>query len=152
VRRLVARLATRRPIARLVDALHTPLYRVTRGALGGSLLGAPVLLLTTRGRRTGQPRTNPVLFVEDGERLVVAASDGGRPRPPAWYLNLVAEPRVEARVGRRVRQLRARAAAAEERERYWPQLDRIWPFELYRARSAREIAVVVLEPAPPGEG
>ncbi|MGL6278731.1 MAG: nitroreductase/quinone reductase family protein [Gaiella sp.] len=109
--------------------------------------GFPLCYLTTTGRRSGQPRTVPLLHVADGDRVVLFASNWGKPAPPAWALNLDAAPTVELAVAGRSRSMRARRATWEEAERYWPQARRIYPgYEGYRRRARREIAVFVLEP------
>ena len=96
--------------------IHVRLYRLTGGVLGGHVGRMPVLLLTTTGRRTKKQRTTPLLYLADGDRLVVVASYGGAPQHPAWFLNLEATPDVEAQVRRDRRRVRARVATAEERE------------------------------------
>lgn len=130
--------------------LNVWLYRVSRGWLGGRMGRAPVLLLHHRGRKTGKPRVTPVLYLPDGERLVVVASRGGADANPAWFGNLLAHPRTQVEVGRARRPVVARRATADERAAYWPRLVEIYPsFDLYRRRTEREIPVVVLEPACP---
>jgi deazaflavin-dependent oxidoreductase (nitroreductase family) len=107
----------------------------------------PVLLLTTTGRRSGQPRTTPVIYVRDGERLVISSEQTGQQRPASWPLNLQSDPRVTVRLGARTDPYRGRPAAADEVERYWPALLWAWPaHETYRARSGVR-HVFVLEPA-----
>jgi deazaflavin-dependent oxidoreductase (nitroreductase family) len=141
------RSAVRRMAQRLVCGLHVRLYELSGGAIGGRVGRAPVLLLTTRGRRTGRLRKTPLLYATDGDRLLVVASNGGAPRHPAWFLNLEANPEVEAQVRSQTKRLRARAASAEERERYWPLLLSLYPrYATYRSRTSREIPLVVLEP------
>lgn len=126
---------------------NVALYRWTGGKVGGSLDGNPVLLLHHVGRRTGEPRVTPLLYLRDGDDLVVVASMGGVPKNPAWYVNLVAAPRTRAQVGREVRQVRARTASAQERVRLWPLLVANYPaFSVYQERTDREIPVVVLAP------
>jgi deazaflavin-dependent oxidoreductase (nitroreductase family) len=127
--------------------IHVRLYRLTGGGLGGRVGRAPVLLLTTTGRRTKRQRTTPLLYLADGDRLVVVASYGGAPQHPAWFLNLEATPDVEAQVRRDRRRVRARVATAEEREAYWPRLVAIYRYyDSYQRKTSREIPVVVLEP------
>jgi F420H(2)-dependent quinone reductase len=122
-------------------------YRLTKGRLGGRLLGMPVLLLTTTGRRSGERRTVPLTYFEDGDALLVVGSKGGSPRHPAWYLNLVADPGAEIQVGGERRHVRARAATAAEAERLWPMvLARAPVYGKYRAKTTREIPLVLLEP------
>jgi F420H(2)-dependent quinone reductase len=130
----------------ILKALHGGAYRLTKGRLGGRLMGMPVLLLTTRGRRSGEPRTIPLTYFEDGEALLVVGSKGGSPRHPDWYLNLEADPDVEIQVGGEHRRARARRATAEEAARLWPTvLARAPVYGKYRARTTREIPLVLLE-------
>jgi deazaflavin-dependent oxidoreductase (nitroreductase family) len=134
---------------KLTGALHTALYRLTGGRIGGRLYGAPVLLLTTRGRKTGKTRTTPLLYLEDGDRLVVVASKGGAPRHPAWFLNLTADPEVTVERGRERLPMRAHEADEEERARYWPQVVAMYPgYAGYQEKTSRRIPLVVLEPRP----
>lgn len=132
---------------KLGGGLHVRLYRLLGGAFVARIGRAPVLLLTVRGRKSGRLRTIPLLYVPDGERLVVVASNGGAPSHPAWYLNLKASPEVAVQVRRHRNAMVARDANPEERERYWPQLVAIWgPYTSYQAKTEREIPIVVLEP------
>jgi deazaflavin-dependent oxidoreductase (nitroreductase family) len=133
---------------RLTGAIHSALYRVSGGRAGGSFGKAPVLLLTTTGRRSGKRRTAPLLYLEDGERLVVVASKGGDPRNPAWFANLGANPDVEVELGRRRERRRARVASAAERAELWPRLVELYPsYGEYQGKTSREIPVVLLERA-----
>lgn len=126
---------------------HVRRYRETDGEVGYLWNGAPTLLLTTTGRRSGEERTTPLIFGRDGEDYVVVASQGGRPQHPGWYHNLTASPEVGVQVkGERFR-ARARTATPEERARLWPLMNGIWPhYDEYQARTERVIPVVVLEP------
>jgi deazaflavin-dependent oxidoreductase (nitroreductase family) len=135
-------------VIRAMSALNTWAYRATGGRLGGRFLrGAPVLLLTTTGARTGQRRTAPLLYLRDGDRLVVVASKGGMSKHPLWYRNLLAHPEVEVEVGRERRTMVARTAGPEERAALWPRLVAMYrAYADYQARTPREIPVVVLEP------
>jgi deazaflavin-dependent oxidoreductase (nitroreductase family) len=127
--------------------LNVPLYRASRGRLGGRVGRAPVLLLTTTGRKSGQQRTAPVLFMAEGETLVVIGSNAGNERPPAWSLNLKANPEADVEVGPKRRRVRARVAEGEERAELWRRMNEQYGgFEAYSARTARDIAVFVLEP------
>jgi F420H(2)-dependent quinone reductase len=129
-------------------AVHRLLYRASRGRIGGSLWGLPVVLLTTTGRTSGQARTVPLLALRDGEDQVVIASYGGLDTPPAWWLNLEREPRALLQVGGRTRPVVARTAAGEERERLWAAVTERAPGYLgYQRRTSREIPVVVLSRA-----
>lgn len=105
-----------------------------------------MLLLTTTGRRSGKRRTVPLSYVDRGDVLVLIGSKGGAPRHPAWYLNLEANPEVEVQIGREHMQLRARRASADEAGRLWPEvLARAPGYGRYRARTSREIPLVLLE-------
>jgi deazaflavin-dependent oxidoreductase (nitroreductase family) len=132
---------------RWTGKLNVPLYRLSGGRIGGRIAKAPVLLLTTTGRRSGQPRTAPVVYLVDGERLVVIGSNAGNEGAPAWSLNLKANPDAEVEVGRKRRPVRARIAAGEERADLWRKHNEQYSgFDEYEARTDREIAVFVLEP------
>jgi len=136
-----------RAFLRAFSSIHTHLYELSGGTIGARVRAAPVLVLTTRGRRSGKLRTTPLLYLTDGERLVVVASNGGAPRNPGWFFNLEAHPDAVVQVRREHRRVQARRATAEERDRYWRQLVAIYPaYESYRAKTSREIPLVVLEP------
>lgn len=138
----------RRPFLKVLSAANVAVYRWTGGRVGGRMGKAPILLLTTRGRKSGKRRTTPLLYVEDGERLVIVASQGGAPTHPAWFLNLRADPNVTVELGRERRTLRAREAGDEERERYWPRVVAMYAgYARYQERTSRRIPLVVLEPA-----
>lgn len=133
---------------RWVGKLNTPLYRLSRGRLGGRVGRAPVLLLTTTGRRSGQPRTCPVVYLRDGEDLVVINTNAGNDRRPAWSLNLMADPAAEIEVGGRRSRVRARIAEGEERADLWRRHNEQYSgFDDYAERLERDISVFVLEPA-----
>ncbi len=127
---------------------HVRRYRETGGAVGHSWKeGSTVLLLTTTGRRSGKPRTIPLIYATDGERYVIVASKGGAPENPGWYRNLEQNPEVELQVEDRVFPARARTTSGEERERLWRKVNEVWPhYEEYAQRTEREIPVVALEP------
>jgi F420H(2)-dependent quinone reductase len=144
-----SRLSTSMPAwaLRLSGKLNVPLYRLSRGRIGGRVGRIPVLLLTTTGRRSGQQRTAPVVFMKDGERLVVIGSNAGNTRPPAWALNLRANPDASVEVRADRRDVRARVAEGEEREDLWRRINQEYSgFDDYKARTSRDIAVFVLEP------
>jgi len=128
---------------------HVRRYRETRGEVGHIWRrGAKILLLTTRGRRTGEPTTTPLIYEQADGGYVVIASKGGAPEHPGWYRNLAKEPRVEVQVKGEVFPARARTATGEERERLWRLAARQWPdYDAYQKRTEREIPVVVLERA-----
>lgn len=132
---------------------HVARYRATGGAEGYLWNGAPTLLLTTTGRRTGQPRTAPLIFARDGADHLVVASVGGMPKHPAWYRNLQAEPRAQIQVKSDVIDVVARTASDEEKPRLWAIVNETWPnYETYQSRTDRVIPVVVLTPAEQGGG
>jgi deazaflavin-dependent oxidoreductase (nitroreductase family) len=128
-------------------ARHLRDYVQTGGEKGHIWRGVPTLLLTTRGRRSGSLRRTPLIYGRSGDAYVVVGSRGGHPRDPSWFLNLRDEPEVTIQVGSDVGDARARIAHGDERERLWAEMVAIWPdYERYRARTDREIPVVVLEP------
>lgn len=131
-------------------AMNEPVIAEFRARGGVVSRKYPVLLLTTTGRRTGQPRVTPLNFSVDGDRLVVVASAGGASRHPAWYLNLVADPAVTIELGRETFSARARTAEEPDRTRLFDQQAALMSFfDGYRRRvKAREIPVVVFEAAP----
>jgi F420H(2)-dependent quinone reductase len=133
---------------RWTGKLNIPLYRLSGGRIGGHIAEAPVLLLTTTGRKSGQQRTAPVVYLKDGENLVVIGSNAGHNRTPAWSLNLKANPAAEVEVGRETRQVQARIAEGEERADLWRKHNEQYSgFDEYEARTDRDIALFVLEPA-----
>jgi deazaflavin-dependent oxidoreductase (nitroreductase family) len=132
---------------RALGKLNVPVYRLTRGRLMGTIGKAPVLLLTSTGRRSGQPRTAPVLYLRDGERVIVIGSNAGNTRAPAWSFNLKANPEAEVQIGGERRLVRARLAEGEERAELWRKMNAQYAgFEDYSERTSRDIGVFVLEP------
>jgi deazaflavin-dependent oxidoreductase (nitroreductase family) len=123
-------------------------FRANGGKVGGQFAGAPLLLLHTTGARSGQERVNPVMYQDLGGPVAVFASKGGAPTHPAWYHNVVANPEVTAEIGTETRRFRARTATGDERRQIWDRQKQEYPgFADYEAGTAREIPVVVLEPA-----
>jgi F420H(2)-dependent quinone reductase len=128
-------------------ALHRLLYRASGGRIGGRIWGRRVVLLTTTGRRSGKLRTVPLLSFRDGDDVVVIASYGGLDQPPAWWLNLEANPEAELEEGRTRRMVTARTASGDERARLWRHVTEQAPGYLdYERRTKREIPVVLLQP------
>ena len=122
-------------------------YRVTNGRIGGYLAGGPVLLLSTTGRKSGEVRTVPLLYIRNGESFVIVGSNGGTATHPAWWLNLKANPAAKIEVGKRRVRVRAEAAGPKEKKRLWPRLVEMYDgYESYRRRTDREIPVVLLHP------
>jgi deazaflavin-dependent oxidoreductase (nitroreductase family) len=125
--------------------IHRRVYRVTGGRLGGRLAGLSMLLLTTTGRKSGEPRTTPLTCMADADDWVIVASNNGSDLEPAWWLNLKAQPRAEVQVMGDRWIAEARQADAGERERLWPQLvDYNPPYGVYETRTSRQIPVVIL--------
>ncbi|MDH3606819.1 MAG: nitroreductase family deazaflavin-dependent oxidoreductase [Acidimicrobiia bacterium] len=133
---------------RRLSRLHAALYRATRGRVGRRLVASDMLLLTTRGRISGRLHTVPLLYLADGETLVVVASWGGRDYHPHWYLNLLAQPAATANVAGSSRPVVARTADAAERSTWWERVQKAYPgYRTYQRRTRREIPIVFLEPA-----
>jgi len=132
----------------LMSRLNTWVYRLSGGRLAGRFPGgAPVLLLTTIGRKSGQPKTAPLLYLQDGDDYVVVASKGGMSQHPLWFKNLEANPRVEVEVGSRKIEATARRATREEKAALWPKLVGMYSsYADYQARTTRDIPVVILTP------
>jgi deazaflavin-dependent oxidoreductase (nitroreductase family) len=130
-------------------AAHIQLYRWTGGRLGGRAGKAPMLLLTVTGRKSGRPRTTPLVYLPDGDRRILIASFGGDDRHPQWYLNLQANPEATVQIGAETHRVRAATATAEEKAELWPRIVQIWPgYEGYQRKTERDIPVVILTPAP----
>ncbi len=135
--------------AHLLNRVHRSILKLTRGRVGWYAYGMPMLELTTTGRKTGEKRTTMLSSpVQRGETIVVVASLGGSDVHPAWYLNLVAEPRVEVNFrGRGTRPMQARVADAAERAQLWPEVVKDHRnYAAYQRKTAREIPLVLLEP------
>ena len=135
-------------------AEHIALYRSDpekahdwdSSSLGGPGI-LPTLLLTTKGRKTGEPRVLPLIYGTTGDSYIVIASKGGMPKHPVWYLNLVAEPKCELQVGAKGLTAGARVAEGEEREQLWKQMVEVYaPYTKYQEATERTIPVVVLDP------
>jgi deazaflavin-dependent oxidoreductase (nitroreductase family) len=140
------------PDVSLVGEEHVKRYLETAGQEGYLWNGAPILLLTTTGRKTGTARTSALIYGQDGEDYLVVASKGGGPEHPLWYRNLVDDPQVKVQVRDRRFAAHAHAADDDERPRLWDIMRQIWPnYDVYVTRTTREIPVVVLRPDEDGE-
>jgi deazaflavin-dependent oxidoreductase (nitroreductase family) len=129
----------------LFGAEHVRAYRETGGERGYHWRGTTILLLTTVGRSSGEPRTTPLIHRIDGERWIVVASKGGAPANPSWYENLLANPEASIEVRDETVPVRASTAEGEERARLWSLMTEAWPaYDDYQANTEREIPVVVL--------
>jgi len=137
-----------KPIIRLMSHANTWIYRVSGGRLGGTWIrGAPVMLLTTKGRKTGELRTTPLLYLRDGNDIIVVGSQGGMSKHPLWYLNLEATPDCEVEIGSTRTLMRARRVSDDEKAELWPRLTKMYrDFDDYQARTERNIPVLRLAP------
>jgi deazaflavin-dependent oxidoreductase (nitroreductase family) len=140
------KLALKDAFAKQASALNIFLFRRTGGKIGGSMgKKAKILLLTTTGRKSGQPRTVPLVYTPDGDRLVLVASYGGDPRSPAWFHNLTANPLVTVEIGSEKKTMRAEVADADEKQRLWPMVVATYKgYEGYQRKTDREIPLVIL--------
>jgi deazaflavin-dependent oxidoreductase (nitroreductase family) len=133
----------------LITRVQRFLYIRTGGVIGASIFGVTMLLLTTVGRRSGAVRVTPLLYIEDGERLVVIGSNAGDDRNPAWWLNLQAQPRARVQVRTQHFDVVARRADPAETARLWPKLIAAYRyFDRYKDKTRRDIPVIVLERSP----
>jgi deazaflavin-dependent oxidoreductase (nitroreductase family) len=130
----------------LLGEKHVRVYRETNGEQGYIWNGVPILLLTTRGRKSGEPRTIPIIFTRYQNSFVIIASKGGSPVHPQWYLNILADPNVTVQIKAEVFKAVARTAESPEREVIWLHAVETWPnFDVYQSRTTRSIPVVVIE-------
>jgi deazaflavin-dependent oxidoreductase (nitroreductase family) len=138
----------RSKLMELLWRVHPRLYRATGGRFGGRMVGNDILLLTTRGRKTREPRTVALSYFSDGDAYVVVASYAGQPKHPGWWLNLEANPEATIELGSNVMRVRAHEAGGDERERLWTMIcERESGYKVYESRTTRKIPVVVLDPA-----
>jgi deazaflavin-dependent oxidoreductase (nitroreductase family) len=134
-------------LTRIATKTHVAIFKGTKGRVMGNFDGAPLLVLHHRGARSGLPRETPIIYLEDGENLVVVASMGGQEVNPAWYHNLRAHPDVEVQIGGDRRRVHARLASKAEADALWPRLTAMWPaWDTYKTRTDREFPVFFLEP------
>ena len=154
-RRLLLAIASAKPFTWIAANVYAPLdgrlYKRSGGRFSLSHLGRrpalQTLLLTTTGRKSGQPRPTPVLFLEDDGRLVVVGSNFGKDSHPAWTANLLANPDATAQIRGDQRDVRARLASEEEKQRLWPRLLEIYPpWQEYTGRTDRSFRAFFLEP------
>lgn len=136
-----------RMMMRMIAGTHEFWYRLTGGLIGGRFGRVPILLLTTTGRKSGKKRTMPLVYMADGDNMVVIASNGGSDQHPAWWLNLRSNPKAEVQVGRDVKAVVAEKASGEERDRLWREVNELYHgYDEYQRNTEREIPVVVLRP------
>ena len=137
-----------RVVSLIVTGTHKALYRLTGGRVGGRMGTMDILVLTTTGRKSGEPRSTPLAYFRDGANLIVVASANGAPTAPAWYLNLQSKPEVTVVMGQTTQQMRASTADPADRARLWPMIVRQAPnFAGYAKKTSREIPVVILQRA-----
>ena len=138
----------RAPDISLIGEEHVRQYRATDGEVGYLWNDAPILLLTTSGRRSGELRTSALIFGRDGDDYLVVASMGGAPRHPSWYLNITAQPNAEIQVRADRIPVIGRTASDDEKPRLWRIMTDVWPnYDAYQTRTDRSIPVVVLSPS-----
>jgi deazaflavin-dependent oxidoreductase (nitroreductase family) len=134
-----------RMVMRIMGSIHRFLYRRTRGKIGYNFRGGHVLLLTTTGRKTGKPHTWPLMYIADGDALIVVGSNGGLDRDPAWCHNLRSNPQAEVEIAGTARPMRAEEAHGEEWDRLWQILIAQAPFyDDYRKATQRKIPLMIL--------
>lgn len=135
-------------IVKLMSKANTWIFRATGGKLGNKFLrGAPVCLVTTIGRKSGEPRVAPLLYLQDGADVVLVASKGGMSHHPLWYRNMQANPSVEVEIGTDKRHMTARTASDAEKAALWPRLVEMYPdYDDYQARTTRNIPVIICSP------
>ena len=135
-------------VMKWMSRITSALYKRTNGKIGGKFLkGSPVALLTTIGRKTGEPRTSPVLYLREGDRVIIAASRAGSEKHPMWYLNLKANPNITVQIKGDVLHLTAREATEQERSEYWPKLVAMYSsFEDYQSWTDRVIPILICDP------
>ena len=135
-------------IIKRMSRIQALVYKRTDGKVGGKFLkGAPVALLTTTGRKTGEPRVSPLLYLREGDRVILVASQGGAANNPMWYLNLKANPKVTIQIKDQVLHLTARDATEAEKAEYWPKLVAMYSsFDDYQSWTDRVIPVVICDP------
>jgi len=132
-----------------ITRFHIWVYRTTAGRIGQYIGSVPCLLLTSTGRKTGKQRTTPLTYLQDGDRYVLVASNGGTLTDPVWWLNLQSQPRATIQVGNLTLTVQATMADSTERTRLWPQAVAVYSgYAGYQRRTPREIPMVILSPIP----
>jgi deazaflavin-dependent oxidoreductase (nitroreductase family) len=133
---------------KVTSRIHRFLHAASGGRLGNKMMGAPVLFLTTVGRKSGKEHISPLLYLADGDAMVVVASNGGYAKHPAWYHNILAQPDVQVKVNGRVIKAHAEVASGAEKARLWPQAVSMYKgYANYQEKTSRDIPVVILRPA-----
>jgi F420H(2)-dependent quinone reductase len=141
----VSRSTVKDVLFRVTTGLHTALYRGTGGKIAGRMFTSPFMLLTTTGRRSGQPRVTPLLCIRDGDRFLAIASFGGDDRDPQWFKNLQANAETTIQLGDETIPVRATVATPEEKKALWPKVLAAYKgYANYQRRTSRDIPVVIL--------
>ena len=138
-----------RTVQKGITALHKAAFELSGGRLGATVAGNPVAILTTLGRKSGQPRSTPLFAYADGEDFIVVASNGGTATAPAWFLNLQANPDGTLKLGASEHRVTAEVLSPEEKQEWWPRLTSEYPgYASYQAKTDRDIPVVRLRRLP----
>jgi deazaflavin-dependent oxidoreductase (nitroreductase family) len=134
-------------VLHIFSKIHSTVYRWTGGIIGKNILGNQMLLLTTIGRKTGQPRTTPVAYLTDGDAMIIVGGAGGAAKDPGWWINLQSHPEAQVQVGRRKLRVSATKAQLEEQKHLWASYPAQYTlFDSMQKRTSREIPVVILRP------
>lgn len=134
-------------LRKLITDGNVWLLRISKGKIGNSFLGVPVLLMTTVGRKSGIERTQPLYYLEDGGRVILVASNAGTESDPAWLLNMQAKPNVLVNINGLENRMSGHVATAEEKSELWPKLTAMFPkWQMMEDRSERSFKVAILEP------
>ncbi len=136
-------------IATSMSKLHVWLYRISGGRIGGRMLNAPIVLLTTKGHKSGQQRTTPLLYLDLGNSTyAIVGSYGGADKLPAWGANLLKTPKAQIQIGANVINVTSAVASAQRKAELWPKLVALYPdYQVYQGRTTRDIPVFLLSPA-----
>jgi deazaflavin-dependent oxidoreductase (nitroreductase family) len=136
-----------RPMIKTTTAINRFLFQLSNGRIGGRFGKVEILLLTTKGRKSGQARTTPLQYFRDGDDIVLVLSNAGDDHHPAWWLNLQANPNGAVQIGGEKTKVEARKATPDEKARIWPDVTAIYPgYDEYQTRTTREIPLVLLRP------
>jgi deazaflavin-dependent oxidoreductase (nitroreductase family) len=134
-------------VVKLYSRLNTWIYRLSGGRLMNTMLGKPICLVTMTGRKSGKAITQPLMYVPHGRDILLVASQGGAPRHPVWYHNLIAKPQVSIQVGSKRQAMTVRQACAEEKRILWPVCVAAYPdYATYQTLTERDIPVMICLP------
>ena len=140
-------MAMNKTLMHTIGVIHRGLYRLTNGSVGAKLGGRPMVLLTTKGRKSGKQRTIPLQYMMDGDNIIVVASNGGNINHPAWWHNIRANAEVTVQIGKKRMRAQAETANEDERARLWPILVEYYSgYQGYEDETERTVQVVILRP------